>query len=139
VELNRDDADFRILDMGVDHVRCRSENVAFVVSNGYVVPEHMTAAGRAPAAALSLRAQPNPFNPSTTIFIDAARRAPARVTIYDVAGRRVRALWEGTVDVSRALAWDGRDDHGDAVSSGIYFVRVVMPSATRTLKLTLVK
>jgi flagellar hook assembly protein FlgD len=40
---------------------------------------------------------------------------------------------------ARSLVWDGRDDRGERVASGTYFVRVATPSETRTLKLTLVK
>jgi len=140
VQLNRYDADFRILNTGVIRVLYRDQDVGFALDNNYVVPDGVTGVS-APAAraSLAVHAWPNPFNPATTISVESAQRGPVRVTIYDVAGRRVRELWSGTLDGTRALAWDGRDDRGASVSSGTYFVRVTTPSQARTLKLTMLK
>lgn len=140
VQLDRYDADFRILNTGVTHVLYRDQKVGFSVANGYVVPDGVTGVS-APAAGavLAVHAWPNPFNPETTIALEGSLREPARVTIYDVGGRRVRELWAGVLQGEKTLAWDGRNDAGRAVSSGAYFVRVSMPSQTRTLKLVLLK
>lgn len=140
VRLNRYDADFRIRNTGITRVFYREQQLGFVVDDGYIVPGGVTGV-ETPGSngGLSVSAHPNPFNPSTVISIEAAPSERASVVIYDVAGRRVRGLWSGAVAPARSLVWDGRDDGGEPVASGTYFVRVATPSETRTLKLTLVK
>ena len=68
--------------------------------------------------------RPNPFNPSTTVRYSIGDRTHVWVAVYDVAGRRVRVL----VDEARepgeySTPWDGRDDGGNALASGVYFVQ----------------
>ncbi len=54
----------------------------------------------------------------------------ARVSVHDVAGRRVRTLWEGTLPAGEyAFEWDGRDAAGARAERGVYFVRLVTPAA----------
>jgi flagellar hook assembly protein FlgD len=63
-----------------------------------------------------------------------------RVVIYDLLGRVVRVLVDGTLSPGRHLAvWDGRDAHGHAMDSGTYLCRLTAGSATRTIKMALVK
>jgi hypothetical protein len=140
VHLDRFDADFRILDTGVDRVVYRAQNVGFVVDDGYVVPDGVTATGEPPVPVdLSIVARPNPFNPTTVIRVAGTGAERATVTIYDVTGRRVRGLWDGRAGAERSLVWDGRNDAGRAVASGAYFVRVATPSRAHTIKIVLVK
>lgn len=140
VQLDRYDADFRIRDTGVSRVLYRDQDVGFAVDNGYVIPDGVTSVPTpARGGALSVHAWPNPFNPATTISIEGAGRERVRITIYDVAGRRVRDLWNGMLPDGRTLAWNGRDDTGARVSSGTYFVRVTTPSGSRAVKLTVLK
>jgi hypothetical protein len=68
---------------------------------------------------------PNPFNPTTAIDYEVPRAGHVQLVIYDAAGRAVRTL----VDATRSsgphrVSWDGRDDGGIAVSSGVYFYRL---------------
>jgi hypothetical protein len=83
---------------------------------------------------------PNPFNPSTTISFAIA--APGRVdlVIYDVAGRRVRSLVGDNFqpDVYR-VTWNGINDRGEHVASGIYFYRLSAGAFTQTRKMVLLK
>lgn len=84
-------------------------------------------AGRAgtPSAFALLQNYPNPFNPSTTIGFSVSQSGPVMLEIYDLAGRHVRTLFGGDVAAGRYTAqWDGRDDRGSAVSSGVYFYRL---------------
>ncbi len=92
------------------------------------------------SAGPDIRAVPNPFNPSTTLSYTVPAAGRVRIDIFDVQGRRVRAL----VDAPRpsgahAARWDGRNDHGDAVSSGIYFVRLDTPAGVVTRRAVLLK
>ncbi|HKW51155.1 MAG TPA: FlgD immunoglobulin-like domain containing protein, partial [Candidatus Eisenbacteria bacterium] len=70
-------------------------------------------------------ASPNPFNPVTMIAYSAGRDGVVTMRIYSIDGRLVRTLIAkaATVAGEHEVAWNGRDDHGQQVSSGIYFVR----------------
>ena len=78
---------------------------------------------------------PSPFV-SVTRLEWAAAGAPGgrvRLAIYDLAGRRLRALFDGVVASGHAVAeWDGRDDHGAAVPPGVYLARAERAGATWT-------
>ncbi|MCA9759793.1 MAG: hypothetical protein KDA27_28610, partial [Candidatus Eisenbacteria bacterium] len=66
---------------------------------------------------------PNPFAPRTTIRFNLATTGPAELAIYDVAGRRIRTLAQGTLDAGpHDLVWDGTDDAGHSVPSGTYWM-----------------
>ena len=89
---------------------------------------------------VNLRAAPNPFNPRTVILYDLPRRAPATLVIYDVNGRRIRSLVDGTLPAGpHDAAWDGRTDRGSPAASGIYFARLESGGNTRSIKLLLLK
>lgn len=79
--------------------------------------------GGAPFAVRALTASPNPFTPRTALAFDLARAGTVELEIFDLAGRRVRRLAHGHYAAGRhALAWDGRDDAGLEVPSGLYVV-----------------
>lgn len=68
---------------------------------------------------------PNPFNPQTHVMFSLAQPGRVRVSVYDVAGRRVAVVADGMFDAgSQDVLWTGTDDAGRAVSSGVYFVRI---------------
>ena len=67
---------------------------------------------------------PNPFNPSTTVRYSTASRTHVWIAVYDVAGRRVRVLVDEVRDPGDySILWDGRDAGGNALASGVYFIR----------------
>ncbi|RMH77632.1 MAG: T9SS C-terminal target domain-containing protein [Calditrichaeota bacterium] len=69
---------------------------------------------------------PNPFNPTTTIKFDLARKSRVRLEIFDLLGRRVRTLTEGIfLPGNYRLRWDGRTQQGLPAASGIYFYRII--------------
>jgi hypothetical protein len=85
-------------------------------------------------------AWPNPFNPAVNLGFDLPRADRAQLAIYDVRGRRVRTLLDAVRPAGRAtLVWDGRDDAGRPVTSGVYFARVTAAGATDTKKIVLLK
>ena len=62
------------------------------------------------------------------------------LSIYDVTGARVRTLVSGTTGGGRFTAtWDGRDETGNAVGSGVYFYRLRVPGFSDTRKMLLLK
>ena len=63
-----------------------------------------------------------------------------RLDIYDVAGRRVRTLLDGQRTATRhTVVWDGRNDAGDGMPPGVYFVRLEAPSLIETREVVLLK
>ena len=73
-----------------------------------------------------LQNRPNPFNSSTVIPLRApASTREASLTIYNLAGQTVRTLFQGRAPSGYSeVLWDGRNDSGSAVSTGIYIVRL---------------
>jgi hypothetical protein len=85
-------------------------------------------------------AQPNPFNPKTTIKFSLANQGPVTIAIFDVSGRRVRTLVDDVRGAGAHQAvWDGQNDSGHAVASGLYFARMETRGFNATEKLTLLK
>ncbi len=83
---------------------------------------------------------PNPFNPSTVVAFNLARAGDVRLRIYGVNGALVRTLASGSLAAGRhEFTWDGRDDAGRGVSTGVYFARLETPSGPQTRKMTLLK
>lgn len=96
--------------------------------------------GGAPPAASALRAWPNPFNPSTRLDFTLPAAGPARLAVYDVAGRELALLHEGPLPAGPAgFAWDGRDAEGRALPSGVYLARLSLPGAQRQAKLVMLR
>jgi len=81
---------------------------------------------------------PNPFGAATEIRFGLPVESRVRVEIYDVAGRRVRAHDMGAVGAGwQRFAFDGRDDTGRALPSGVYFYRVSAAGETQTRKMVI--
>ena len=92
------------------------------------------------ARPLAVTAGPNPFNPRTTIALDLPRAGEVAVRLYDIRGRLVRTLHDGPLGEGRhELTWDGDDDAGRAMASGVYFYEVRAAGEERIGKLTLVR
>jgi len=98
---------------------------------------------RPQAAANDLTIQsvfPNPFNPRVTISLSLKRDASVRVSIFDITGRRVRTLHHGVLDAGcHDMVWSGKDDHGHALPTGTYLLRIEGDGLVETRKLLLVK
>jgi hypothetical protein len=80
---------------------------------------------------VSLKVGPVPAHRYAWFMIEVPVRVHAKLDIYDLQGRRVRELWNGLVP-SRAISWDGRNDHGEKVASGIYIARLRSGGRTQT-------
>ncbi len=100
----------------------------------------LTAASPAGLAAASMRAFPNPFNPSTTLEASIPRGGRATLTIHDAGGRRVATVFDGVLPAgATALRWSGTTDAGGRAPSGVYFARLEFPAGAMTRKLVLLK
>jgi len=83
---------------------------------------------------------PNPFNPSTVIRFDLAADGPARLAVYDLSGRLVQRLSQGSMTAGpHALRWDGRDAHGRTVAAGVYIARLEAGGRAVSHRMVLVK
>jgi flagellar hook assembly protein FlgD len=84
---------------------------------------------------------PNPFNPSTTIRFGLPKEAPVTLEIYNLLGMKVRTLISGRT-MSAAyfnVVWDGKDDAGVGVPTGIYIYRIVADKFVTSKKMALIK
>ncbi len=78
----------------------------------------------APETARISFAEPNPFRERTLFRLELDRAAPVALEVFDASGRCVRRLFRGSLFAGRfTIEWDGRDDGGNALPSGHYFVR----------------
>ncbi|MEE9269492.1 MAG: FG-GAP-like repeat-containing protein [Candidatus Krumholzibacteria bacterium] len=82
--------------------------------------------------------QPNPFSVRTTIEIDT-QGLDSDIRIYDVTGRLVRALHNSGRTGSTSFVWNGRDDRGRPLASGVYFIRAKTVEGTSSARVTLVR
>ena len=86
---------------------------------------------------------PNPFNPVTSIqYLVHGRQKPVHATlkIYNIRGQLVRTLMEEEkLPGAYSVTWDGRDEKGNEVSSGVYFYQLKAREQTETKKMVLLK
>lgn len=124
-------------------VTATDEYVCVAYSGGLVLyPTQCQTAGLSQAAGraseITLQVSPNPASRQATIHVGLAATGPVRVDVVDVAGRRVRRLWEGVgASGPWSFGWDGRDGDGRALPRGVYSIRVVAGDEARTVQLTL--
>ena len=83
---------------------------------------------------------PNPFNSQTVLAYFLHAPGPARVEVFALSGQRVAVLHQGPQQAGyHRLHWDGRDDTGRLVASGMYLYRLVTDEAVLTRKLILLR
>ncbi|UCH85312.1 MAG: T9SS type A sorting domain-containing protein [Candidatus Latescibacterota bacterium] len=83
---------------------------------------------------------PNPFNPITRISYELGSRTEVTLTVYDVDGRLVKTLVNGTKGPGTFTAtWEGKNDNGEPVASGVYFYRLNAGSYAQTKKMVFLK
>jgi FlgD Ig-like domain len=101
----------------------------------------VTGVGDTPPAELALHGGvPSPFSQSTRIDYDLPAADHVRISVYDVTGARIRALVDENRPVGRfAATWDGRDDAGRRVASGVYYLRMETRAEVKNQKVVLVR
>jgi hypothetical protein len=83
---------------------------------------------------------PNPFNPSTAINFTLPKAEEIKVVVYDMLGKAIRTLVQGQVTAgTHTVTWDGQDQNGNKVSTGLYIYRLESKSVTLARKMLLVK
>jgi hypothetical protein len=107
-----------------------------------LTPEDVTGSGDSPLPLAFYLEQnhPNPFTASTRIAFGIGETTDVSLNIYDISGRLVRVLIDGNRDARRyETLWDGIDNKGQAVASGVYFYRLTAGNRTLTKKMLLLK
>jgi hypothetical protein len=85
-------------------------------------------------------ALPNPSPGSCRIAFQTVTAGPVSVRVFDASGRQVRQLHDGPLPAGEfSLLWDGRDDGGRELPSGVYFAKIQTTSGSTTAKVTLTK
>ncbi len=94
----------------------------------------------APESWLLYPNSPNPFNPSTTISYQVKTPGPVAIQIYDLRGRLVSTLLNSNMATGKhEIVWQGQNDYGEAVRSGIYLLTLSHQNQVQTRKLTLIQ
>ena len=108
-----------------------------VLLKGQAVEEDLRALPRSPGLLTNF---PNPFNRSTVVRFAMPSPAEVDLSVYDPSGRRVRTLVGGRFGPGfHRVHWDGRDDRGDPVGSGVYLIRLEVGGKVYTRKAVLVR
>ena len=83
---------------------------------------------------------PNPFNPKTTIRYALPRTSRVDLAVYNASGEKVRTLVSGTQPAGlRSVFWDGKNDQGKSVTSGVYLYKLAAENFEASRKMVLVK
>jgi hypothetical protein len=95
---------------------------------------------KAPDVSYLSQNYPNPFNPMTRIGFGLSASGPLSLRIYDATGRLIRVLLDGRRAAGiYTEVWDGRDEGGQSVSSGVYFYRLDAGSFRQTRKMIILQ
>jgi len=98
------------------------------------------AAAEVPKVFTLFQNTPNPFNPSTVIGFGLASDMPVHLAVYSASGQKVRKLLSGQMSAGKhSVIWDGRDDTGQTVSSGVYLYRLEADGRSETRKMMLMR
>ena len=83
---------------------------------------------------------PNPFNPVTTIRFDVPKESHVQMDVYNILGQRIRTLVNGTMQPGfHSVSWNGTNDMGKPLASGMYIYRIHSSEFTAVKKLVLMK
>ncbi|MFC1552548.1 FlgD immunoglobulin-like domain containing protein [Candidatus Latescibacterota bacterium] len=106
-----------------------------------IIPfEEVVAVEDEPQSFLLLSNYPNPFNPTTTIEFTLPEAGFAELSVYNIAGQKVRGLVSSEMIAGvHSAVWDGRDQSGNLVSSGIFITRLKTMDNVKSNRMMLVK
>ncbi len=94
----------------------------------------------APAVSQLIGNYPNPFNPETRITFSTKDNGPVSIDIYNVKGQKVRSLLNENREAgNHSVVWNGKDDNGKNVASGVFFYRMKSGKYSSTKKMILMK
>ena len=83
---------------------------------------------------------PNPFNPSTTINFQLPRNEIVELKVYNRLGKEIRTLANSSyAEGNHSIVWDGKNNLGNSVASGVYIYRIKTGKYTKSLKMNLIR
>jgi hypothetical protein len=135
-------SDFTFYAPNGGEVYCRDESIPVFNDGGYLIPDPSKGKveTQAPSGFLRLSSFPNPFKVSTNIVVGLEHRAPVTLTLFDIQGKHIQTIWDGMLPVGNNLfKWNGIDDDGEHMASGIYFLKARSGEYDRTTKILLLK
>ena len=119
----------RVYGSGID-IGC-FESPGYTGNEEYVLPV---------SQALTLSNYPNPFNPETTISFNNPQSGKVNLSIYNIKGQLVKTLLDDETSAGpHSLVWNGKDERGKNVASGIYFTKIKTDKSVQTKKMLLIK
>ena len=103
-------------------------------------PAYPQTAGDTPCSFVLYESHPNPFSSNTDISYMLLENTQIKLEIYEVSGRVVKTLVNSKIQAGyHTVCWDGRDDSGRQVASGVYFIKLVSDDYSATEKALLIK
>ncbi|MEG8946046.1 FlgD immunoglobulin-like domain containing protein [Rosettibacter firmus] len=106
----------------------------------YIISDNKEVVELVPASFALEQNYPNPFNPSTIISYQIPEMSKVQLIIYDAIGKEVRKLVDEIKPAGKyQITWDGKDNSGNRVSSGVYFYKIIAGNFVQTKKMILIK
>ncbi len=133
---------FVALDVVSEELRTYLESIEWIELPCFFSPFDKIAMERSevPTEFELLQNYPNPFNLSTVIGYTLPEALEVRLEIFNLAGQRIVCPFEGHQPAGRhQITWDGTDDHGNVVATGVYFLRLTAGDFSSVKKMNLVK
>jgi hypothetical protein len=132
------------MDAGTYHVRVRryagNDTQRYRFSMNTTINDLTAVDGSAPATGLGLSVYPTPFNPKTTARFYVQDAGPVKLDVYNVQGRVVKSFdLEAAGSDWITVDWNGRDDSGNSVPSGLYFLNAASGHQSETVRALLLK
>ncbi|MBM3213186.1 T9SS type A sorting domain-containing protein, partial [Candidatus Poribacteria bacterium] len=126
-------------------IRMQTENSLELPSGKHVIKLEVDSLKTRPEKTQLSANYPNPCNPETWIPYCLSEDSEVNIIIHDVSGREVRRIYMGNQlagryeDKERAAYWDGKNERGEIVSSGIYFYTLKTAGVSQTRKMTMIR
>ena len=117
----------------------QEQSYTLIVGSKSFIADETRAFKSAPSVYYLTQNYPNPFNPQTRITFSLPEAAHLSVDIYDITGRRIKSLVRDEFREAGhyGFLWDGTNDSGDAVASGLYFFYLRSPHFSKAVKMVL--
>lgn len=117
---------YRLIDVSIDGVQTIHDDLSIIISN--------------PSEIGLVQNFPNPFNPATSFEIRVQKETFVDISIYDQLGKKVKGVFHSTLEPgNHTLSWDGKNEEGQSVSSGVYIVSAKSRDFNSNIKIQLLK
>ena len=116
--------DFKLVAGDLDYVIQKSKEILENIPEEYALSQNY----------------PNPFNPTTKMNYQLPKRSRVIISIYNIVGQEVRTLLNEDQDYGvHSITWNGVDQYGKSMATGVYFARLSTGSFSQTKKMLLLK